>query len=102
GGIGDDTMIGGLDNDDFSFSDSDFNGTSWTDSVDGGAGNADTIDLSNVTQGWTLDVMGEGAGFEAVSGDNPSQYTNGGEFSGTIEFADGSTIVFENIEKVDW
>jgi len=43
-----------------------------------------------------------GPGVEASSGDHPSQYTNGGEFSGTITFDDGSTVVFDNIEKVDW
>ena len=102
GSLGDDTMIGGSDNDEFNFSDNDFNGGVWTDVVDGGADAMDVIDLSDVTQGWTLEVVGEGPGPEASSGDNPSHYTDTDGFSGTITFDDGSTVVFDNIEKVDW
>ena len=103
GGIGDDTMSGGDNNDEFYYSDSDFDGIgAWTDAVDGGAGSMDVIDLSDVTQGWTLEVDGAGPGVEASSGDNPSHYTDAGGFSGTITFDDGSTVVFDNVEKVDW
>lgn len=109
GGLGDDTLKGGHGDDTFAFSDADFDGNAWTDTVDGQGTNGkapasdyDTIDLANVTQGWTLEVDGAGAGVEASSGDNPSQYTNGADFSGTITFDDGSTVVFDNIEKVDW
>ncbi|NKB48616.1 MAG: hypothetical protein GKS02_04530 [Alphaproteobacteria bacterium] len=109
GGLGDDTMEGGHGDDTFLFSDTDFDGNAWTDSVDGQGtpGKApmsdyDTIDLTGVTQGWSLEVDGAGAGAEATNLTNPSEYTNGGEFSGTITFDDGSTVVFDNIEKVDW
>ena len=101
GGRGDDTMTGDLGNDEFAFSDSDFGGGVWTDVVDGGAGNADTIDLSNVTQGWSLDVDSD-LTIEATEASNPSQYADAGGISGTITFDDGSTITFDNIEKVDW
>ncbi len=109
GGLGDDTLKGGHGDDTFAFSDGDFDGNAWTDVVDGqgqsgkASSDYDTIDLSNVTQGWTLEVDGGGAGAEATHLSNPTQYTEGGgEFSGTITFADGSEIVFDNIEKVDW
>lgn len=103
GGLGNDTMSGGTGDDSFVFTDGDFNGVAWTDTVDGFAegGDTDVIDLTGVTQGWTLEVDGAGAGVEATDADNPSFY-NGDEMSGTITFADGSEIVFENIEKVDW
>ena len=102
GGTGDDVLSGGLGDDSFLFSDSVFDSAAWTDVIDGGAGDTDTIDLANVTQGWTLEVDGAGEGPEATNLSDPSQYTNGGEFSGTITFDDGSAVVFDNIEKVDW
>jgi Ca2+-binding RTX toxin-like protein len=110
GGLGDDRMEGGHGDDTFLFSDADFNGNAWTDTVDGQGtpGKApisdyDTIDLTNVSQGWTLEVDGAGAGAEATELSMPSEYAQGGaEFSGTITFDDGSTIAFDNIEKVDW
>jgi Ca2+-binding RTX toxin-like protein len=109
GGIGDDTMAGGHGDDTFVYSDADFDGASWTDAIDGQGTNGkapasdnDTIDLTSVTQGWTLEVDGAGPGAEATNFSNPTQYTNGGEFSGTITFDDGSAVVFDNIEKVDW
>ena len=103
GGLGDDTMSGGTGDDSFTFTDADFDGGAWTDAVDGFAegGDADVIDLTAVTQGWTLEVDGAGAGVEASSSDKKTFY-NGDDFSGTITFDDGSTIAFENIEKVDW
>ena len=106
GGMGDDTLKGGHGDDTFVFSDSDFGGAAWTDTVDGqgDAGNPasdfDMIDLSSVSQGWVLEVDGQGQ--VAASGDNPSEYTNGDDFSGSITFDDGSTVAFESIEKVDW
>jgi hypothetical protein len=78
GGLGDDTLKGGHGDDTFAFTDGDFDGNAWTD------------------------VDGAGAGAEATNLTNPTEYTNGGEFSGSITFDDGSTIVFDNIEKVDW
>ena len=108
GGIGDDIMRGGHGDDTFVFSDGDFGIQAWTDTVDGQGTDGhpesdyDTIDLTNVTQGWTLEVDGAGEGPEATNLSDPSQYTNGGEFSGTITFDDGSAVVFDNIEKVDW
>lgn len=103
GGLGHDTLSGGTGDDSFIFTDSDFNGATWTDTVDGfaEAGDADVIDLTGVTQGWTLEVDGAGAGVEASSDDKKTLY-NGDDMSGTITFEDGSTIAFDNIEKVDW
>ena len=103
GGLGSDTLSGGAGDDSFVFSDGDFDGTSWTDTIDGLAegGDQDVIDLRDVSQGWTLEVDGAGAGVEASAGDKPSFY-NGDEMSGTITFDDGSTIAFDNIEKIDW
>ena len=60
----------------------------------------DTIDLTQVTEGWTLQIDGQGQ--EIASGDGASEYAAEDDFGGTITFEDGSTIVFENIEKVDW
>lgn len=109
GGLGDDTLKGGHGDDTFIFTDADFDGNAWTDVVDGQGQNGktksdyDTVDLTNVTQGWTLEVDGAGAGAEATDATNPSFYTEGGaEFSGTITFDDGSTIEFQNIERIDW
>lgn len=103
GGLGDDTMLGGAGDDTFTFTDGDFDGAAWTDTVDGFAegGDTDVIDLTGVSQGWTLEVDGAGAGVEASSSDKKSFY-NDDDMSGTITFDDGSTIEFENIEKVDW
>ncbi len=103
GGRGADTMSGGTGDDSFIFTDADFGGGAWTDAVDGFAegGDADVIDLTGVSQAWTLEVDGAGAGVEASSSDKKSFY-NGDDMSGTITFDDGSTIAFENIEKVDW
>lgn len=104
GGYGSDTMSGGTGDDTFLFTDSDFDGSNgWVDTVDGYAegGDLDVIDLTGVSQGWTLEVDGAGAGVEASAGDNPSKYT-GDDMSGTITFDDGSMIDFQNIEKVDW
>ncbi len=103
GGLGNDTLSGGAGDDTFTFSDADFNGAAWTDTVDGSAeaGDMDVIDLTGVSQGWTLEVDGAGAGVEASAGDKPSFYY-GDEMSGTITFDDGSTIAFDNIEKIDW
>ena len=109
GGQGNDILNGGAGDDTFIFSDSDFGAAAWTDVVDGQGvtGNPttgfDTIDLSDVSQGWSLDIDGAGAGAEATNLTDPSEYAEGGaEFSGTISFDDGSTVVFDNIEKVDW
>lgn len=104
GGLGNDTLSGEAGDDNFIVLDSDFDGAAWTDQIDGGAGDRDVIDLSNVTQGWTLQVDGAGPGVEASAGDKPSFYTEPGnaEFSGTITFDDGSEIAFDNIEKIDW
>ncbi len=109
GGLGDDTLVGGHGDDTFIFTDADFDGNGWTDVIDGQGQNGkagsdyDTIDLSGVSQGWTLEVDGAGAGAEATNLSGPAQYAeSGGEFSGTITFDDGSTIAFDNIEKIDW
>jgi Ca2+-binding RTX toxin-like protein len=109
GGLGDDTLVGGHGDDTFIFTDADFDGNGWTDVIDGQGQNGkagsdyDTIDLTGVSQGWTLEIDGAGAGAEATNLSSPAQYAeSGGEFSGTITFDDGSTIAFENIEKVDW
>lgn len=109
GGLGNDTLRGGHGDDTFVFSDADFDGNAWTDVVDGqgqsGKPNTDydTIDLTNVSQGWTLEVDGAGAGPEATDASHPAQYTQtGDEFSGTITFDDGSTVTFDHIERIDW
>lgn len=105
GGAGNDTMLGGLGDDQFVFTDSDFDGGGWTDVVNGHGDSGkqssgyDTIDLTQVTDGWTLEIDGQG---QEINGDGPSEYAAGEDFSGSITFEDGSSIVFENIEKVDW
>ena len=99
-------MQGGQGDDRFVFTDNDFGGGAWTDFVDGHGDNSnqgsgfDTIDLTGVSQGWTMEIDGQGQ--HESGGDGPSEYVSGSDFSGTITFEDGSTAVFENIEKVDW
>ncbi len=97
GGPGDDTASGDAGNDLFIFGHG--NGT---DHFSGGSGWADVIQLDGITVGpdegvWTLDVGG---------GTNWAETDSGLEFdesaSGSIELGDGSTLTFEDIDRIDW
>jgi Ca2+-binding RTX toxin-like protein len=100
GGLGDDDMSGGLGNDRFTISNNDFDGNAWTDQISGDQG-TDTIDISAVDQGWTLTV--DGSDDPIVSGETAlSEYTEGGAFSGVVDFDDGSSVVFDGVERVEW
>ncbi|MBF0587954.1 MAG: hypothetical protein HQL53_02375, partial [Magnetococcales bacterium] len=105
GGDGDDTMYGGDGNDIFTFGDG-----SGLDSVNGGAGDGwtDSIQLDGADGGpsaslesagdWTIETdsaysIDEGSG-EIVFDDEDA--------SGTINMFDGSSIDFDNIEKIEW
>ena len=100
GGAGNDTLDGGRGDDYFVFGAGDFEGGAWTDAIDGGA-NRDTIDLRHVEQDWTLSIDGQGE-VASSDGGGQSHYVDADGFSGSIEFDDGSTVTFQNVEKVDW
>lgn len=57
--------------------------------------------LGQVTQDWTETTDGQDD--VASSADNgPSKSADGEVLDGSIQFDDGSTVTFQNIEKVDW
>ncbi|PLW78172.1 Ig-like domain-containing protein [Cohaesibacter celericrescens] len=110
GGLGDDIMAGGDGNDMFLYMIGD-----GSDHIDGGAGAdwTDSIELfaadgSNSTQGgigeeipagddWTLNITSG-----SVSDSNDHEFLLSDDASGTIDFADGSQIEFENIDRIAW
>jgi len=100
GGSGDDILNGGEHEDTFVFG-----GASGNDTVDGGEGWTDTIELNagvpeGSEQGWTL-TLEDGTSISStdVSGDELSL---GDDASGTIVMDDGSTITFDNVEEIVW
>lgn len=105
GGAGNDEMFGGEDNDTFIF----LAGDEGEDSVDGGAGGSwvDVIDLQDLNlgdydngeNGWTV-VLDSGNTFDPENGDTEALL--GQDEGGRIEFADGGSITFENVEKIIW
>jgi Ca2+-binding RTX toxin-like protein len=97
GGTADETMIGGDGDDLFIYAED-----GGSDTIDGGAGWTDTIDLSGALgddavygQDWTLTVT-EG---EVVSEDAES-ITLSDDASGFITLDNGETIDFSNIEQI--
>ncbi|WP_319532974.1 Ig-like domain-containing protein [uncultured Cohaesibacter sp.] len=102
GGTGDDHLNGGEGNDNFYYMLGDGN-----DTIDGGAG-ADWTDSINILaeDGSATTEMGTDWTITLTSGS--TQSTSGEEIllsddaSGTIDFADGSQIHFENVERIAW
>lgn len=99
GGEGDDSLFGGDGNDTFIFGLDE-----GSDTVDGGAGWTDTVQLEGVTgdsqQGWTLSLDN---GSTVLSTDeSASEMLLSDDASGSITFDDGGTVVFDNIEKIVW
>jgi hypothetical protein len=90
GGAGNDRLSGGSGNDLFTYGNGDD-----SDIVDGGQGRADTISLE-VDDGWIL-KLSKG---KIVSSDGDHIGLSGGA-AGTIKLADGSTISFKGIERID-
>ncbi|WP_417840883.1 cadherin-like domain-containing protein [Terasakiella sp.] len=102
---GEDVMSGGDGNDLFIFSGSADSGTSGQDWVDGGA-DFDTIHLSG-SEGWTLTITNDDGSQDVISSDSATaeqmaDYHDVSGLTGQIEFDDGSTVIFEGVEKVEW
>ncbi|SNZ20526.1 calcium-binding protein [Cohaesibacter gelatinilyticus] len=105
GGLGNDTLRGGEGDDLFVFRMGEGN-----DQIDGHGGSGtdswtDVIELREAAGGsdldygsdWTLTVSN---GSFLVNGDDTIDLSDGAE--GIITFSDGSSIEFENIEKIEW
>ncbi|MAN61015.1 MAG: hypothetical protein CMI60_03610, partial [Parvibaculum sp.] len=101
GGAGDDTMKGEDGSDLFIFEtgngDSDYidggSSSSWTDTIQLQANGGGYTDMD-----WTLN-LDSGSSIEST---NTSSYDLSEDASGTITFADGSEISFDNIERIEW
>ena len=99
----DDVMAGNSGDDMFIFNAHADAGTSGTDWVDGGE-DFDTIAL-NGSEGWTLTITNEGEDPTVITSDTAGQmeeYSDTSGLTGQIEFDDGSTVIFEGVEKVEW
>ncbi len=98
GGAGNYTMSGGAGGDVFMLG-----AGSGDDSVDGGAGGSwtDSIDLGNpgvYGDDWTIE-LDDGSMIENQSANSLDLSEDA---SGTINLSDGSEIIFDNVERVDW
>ncbi|MEM8798735.1 MAG: tandem-95 repeat protein [Pseudomonadota bacterium] len=108
GGDGDDTLFGGTGND-TAYGDAGndlfiFDGTTETNTVDGGTGWTDEINLTEANlpadgTGWTIH-LDDGSVIDPTGED--TEIDLGDDAGGFIAFDDGGTIVFEGIEKVTW
>ncbi len=100
GGAGADALFGGDGSDLFVFGTGD-----GADTVDGGAGATwtDTIQLQNadgsdVASGWTV-VLDSG---DTITSTGSDYYELSQDASGTITLTDGSSIDFDNVERIEW
>ena len=94
GGLGNDTMFGEAGDDLFIAGN---NGPATSSWVDGGAG-SDTLDLSGVSEGWTV-VLDNGDTFgheDTFDSDLLS------DDAGVVSFEDGAEITFQDIENLTW
>ncbi len=100
GGAGNDVAYGGEGHDDFYFNPFEVN-----DEFHGGAGWADTIHLdasadpnADPDSPWTIMVEGEQVDYDLVAQAlelNPDS-------SGLVELSDGSQLIFDGVEKIEW
>ncbi|TLP42867.1 tandem-95 repeat protein, partial [Cohaesibacter sp. CAU 1516] len=103
GGIGNDTMSGGDGNDSFFYMMGDGNdsvnggtGSDWTDSIEILA--ADGTETTEYGTDWTINLT---SGYSGITPDG-EQMLLSDDATGTIDFADGSSITFENIDRIAW
>jgi hypothetical protein len=103
GGLGDDTLYGNDGSDLFMFAKGD-----GSDTIYGGAGSGwtDTIQMSGVHQGYAPDTPGSDWTVHLTEGSVAANDADGLTLSqdadGTIHFNDGSSIVFHDIERIEW
>ncbi|PHZ83456.1 hypothetical protein CRD36_18025 [Paremcibacter congregatus] len=100
GGSGNDALYGQLHDDTFVFG-----ANEGADTVDGGAGWTDTIQLDGYDgagsqQGWTL-TLDDGSTITSTD-EEAHEMMLSEDASGTITFDSGGTIDFDNIEKIVW
>ena len=93
GGDGNDQFLGDAGNDLFVFDDVSAGG----DTVSGGR-DTDTIDLTAVSQGWTV-ALDNGDAFRSTDPHDPSLMTDD---AGIVMLDDGSTITFSGVENLLW
>ena len=109
GGEGNDTLAGGEGNDRLFGNDGDdlfiFQSGDGRDFVDGGAsgGWTDTLRLEGadggeVPDGWTL-TLDKGS---AITEDGEDYVSLSEDASGTITLADGTSVDFDNLERIEW
>ena len=109
GGAGDDSFDGGAGNDRLFGNDGDdlftFQSGDGRDFVDGGAGGGwtDTLRLEGagggeVPDGWTL-TLDKGS---AITEDGEDYLSLSEDASGTITLADGTSVDFDNLERIEW
>jgi Ca2+-binding RTX toxin-like protein len=103
GGLGSDTLYGNDGSDLFMFAKGD-----GSDTIYGGAGSGwtDVIRMSGVHQGYTPDAPGSDWTLHLTHGSVASTDANGVTLSqdaaGEIHFDDGNTVVFQDIERIEW
>ena len=109
GSAGDDVIIGGTGNDNLRGGDGDdhlvFLANQGNDTVDGGEGWSDSIQLQGFSgldqqDGWTLN-LDEGHVIESSDIDAGVMLLSE-DSAGSIEFEDGGSITFENVEQITW
>jgi len=98
GGQGDDVAFGGEGNDSYFF-----NAFDGQDTFHGGEGWTDTINLSEANSAdpdapWTITVDGE----QVAPTDGESFINFEEDTSGVVSMADGSTLTFDGVERVEW
>ena len=103
GGLGDDTLYGNDGSDLFMFAKGD-----GSDTIYGGAGAGwtDTIQMSGVHQGYAPDAPGSDWTLHLTEGSVAANDADGLTLSqdadGTVHFNDGSSIIFQDIERIEW
>jgi len=99
---GDDRAYGGKGDDLFTFDPHADAGTSGTNWVHGEQG-MDTIQLSG-KDGWTMTVTNSEGDTSTIDSDSTQleEYQDASGLSGQVDFDDGSVMIFDSVEKVEW